>query len=128
MRRLLATAAFVWAGIETSGANFCRPEWQESTHYPQRYFQAPSDSWISPETVFAVIATAIIFFWLGKMSSLPRGVDKKAVLDAINDAFGGRQSEATTHTRPKFVGPIEAARKATLKALEKLGLVESGWR
>ncbi len=127
MKRLLAAAIFVWAGIETSGANFCRPE---SIHYPEptRYFQAPSDTWISPETVFAVIATAIVFFILGKVSSAPpAGVDRQAVLDAMNEAFTGRKKEADTHTKPKLEKPLEAARKAALKALEKLGLINPGW-
>src|SRR5688572_17346943 len=122
MKKIVAALAFLWAGIETSGANYCRPGWPESIHYPQ-YAQAyPPDAWISPETVFAVIATAIIFFVLGKVSSLPSGIDKSAVRSEIDKAFTGRQGEAETHGREKKLSrPLEAAKKSVITALEKLG-------
>lgn len=126
MRRLATALLFLWAGIETSGANYCRPEWQESIHYPQ-YPQviqsAPPDTWLSPETIFAVIATAIIFFILGGLFAVPGSVDKASVRSEIDRAFQGRQGEAETHGRErKLSRPLEAARKSVITALERLGL------
>ena len=120
MRRLFATAVFVWSGIETSGANYCRPEWQESTHYPQRYFQAPSDAWISPETVFAVIATAIVFFILGKVTSIPSGVDKKKILEDVDKIIRGGKDEAERYgKKEKLEKPLDAVGTGIKKMLNE---------
>src|SRR5688572_13309031 len=101
MQRIFAAMVFTWAGIEASGANYCRPEGAESVHYPQFTQAYPPDTWISPETAFAIVATAIIFFVLGKVSSLPSGVDKTEVRAEIEKAFQGRHGEAETHGRDK---------------------------
>ena len=120
MKKIVAALAFLWAGIETSGANYCRPEWPESIHYPQ-YAQAyPPDAWISPETVFAIIATAIVFFVLGKVSGSPQGPDKQKIISEIESAFRGRQGEAVTHGRDnKLRLPLDAALTKVKDAVDK---------
>jgi hypothetical protein len=122
MRKIGAALMFLWAGIETSGANYCRPEWRESIHYPQIPQTYPPDPWMSIETMFAIVATAIVFFILGGLFNAG-SVNKTAVRSEIDKAFNGRQGEAATHGREKKLSrPLEAARKSVISALEKMGL------
>jgi low affinity Fe/Cu permease len=122
MRRLTAAIAFLWAGIESSGANYCRPEWRESIHVPQ-CLQGYSEGWSSVEVWFLIIATAIIFFMLGTITTLPGKVDKAEVRKKIKEAIKGRQDEAVTHGRDKKLSkPIDATEKSVIAALERMGL------
>ena len=108
MRRLTAAIAFLWAGIETSGANYCRPEWRESIHVPQ-CLQGYSEGWSSVEVGFIAVATAIIFFVLGKAASLPSGVDKKKILDEVDKIIKGGKDVADRYgKKDKLEKPLDA--------------------
>lgn len=120
MQRILTAMAVLWAGIETSGANYCRPEWRESLHYPQ-IPQATYEAW--PETWLLVAGAALLFFILGRASAFPANPNKGEVRAEVEKAFHGRQGEAETHGREKkLTRPLDAARKSVLAALEKMGL------
>lgn len=118
MRILPAALLFLWAGVETSGANYCRPEWRESIHYPNPPDIYQSDVWISPETAFAVIATAIIFFILGKATSSP-GWNKARMHTEVDRIIEGRKDEAEIHGKKhKLEKTLDAAGRKLHKAID----------
>ncbi len=66
-------------------------------------------------------------FLLGRSSVTPPP-SSGAVLDAVNGAFKARTHEADARARAKLPKPLEEARKATLKAMEKLKIIDPGWK
>jgi len=67
-----------------------------------------------------VIATAIIFFMLGRFASLPSGVDKGKLLSDIDKIFAGRKGEADTHGKlQKLEKPLAEFHKGVRKAVDE---------
>jgi len=56
-----------------------------------------------------VIATAIIFFILGKVASIPSGVDKKKILDDVDKIIKGGKDVADRYgKKDKLEKPLDA--------------------
>lgn len=110
MRAIFAMVVVLALTPMPSEAGFCPPpEWRESVHYPRTFQTYPPESWVSPETVFAIIATAIIFFILGKVASVPSAVDKKKILDNVDKIVkGGKDTADRYGKKDKLEKPLDA--------------------
>jgi hypothetical protein len=124
MRRLiLALCSVALLLPQQVQANYCppdRPAYSEYRPAPGQRSDTDGRWWI-----ITILLVALAFL-LGK--SLSPGPSKQDVVDAINGAFNARTHEADVHARKKLPKPLEEARKGTLKALEKLKIIDPGWK
>ena len=78
-----------------------------------------------PVTLLAVLVALIAGVLIGYSAGRP---NQAAVLADIEAAFKTRRHEAVVHARKKRLSPALAeARRGVLKAMEKRGLIASGW-
>ncbi len=112
------------SGPQQALGNYCsheRPVYSEFRTEQVQRSDGDGRWWI----VTALLAA--LAFLLGRASITPPA-SSDTVLDAVNGAFKTRTHEADVHARKKIPKPLEEARKGTLKALEKLKIIDPGWK
>ncbi len=125
MRWIIAAFCFVTLLLPQQVAGgYCppdRPAYSEFRPAPVQRSDGDGRWWIVTALLVALA------FLLGRSSVAPPP-SSGAVLDAVNGAFKARTHEADVHARAKLPKPLEEARKGTLRALEKLKVIEPGWK
>ncbi len=118
MLKALFVLLMLWGGSAQAG--YCPPDYPECIRWERS--SAPEGG-ISARCTALVVLAGVLGFLLGRSTAAGSGPSKQEVRDAVTKAVAGRKDEGVVHGRErKLSKPLDAALKAVLAALEKLGV------